>query len=276
MENAPGPTTIVDGKPYLYFVGTSYYCLHGHPELIRSAVEAVQRFGLGSATSREGFGDNPVLLDVERKIADFFGTETAAYFISGYIGNLVLAQGLSNRYDVVFLDETSHYSVKDGVATVQKPVIPFRHLDPEDLERQLKNRLKPSQRPLIFSDGIFPTFGAISPASEYARLAASYDGILCLDDAHAGGVLGPHGRGTFDHLGLSSDRLFFCGTLSKAFGSIGGFIAGTTEFILSLKKSVGAFRGASAPPTPSAAAASRPPWPTRPTRISSPTSTARA
>lgn len=257
MESAPGVVTVVDGKPYLYFVGTSYYCLHGHPELIRAADEALHKYGLGSGTSREGFGDSPVLLDVEKKVAAFFGTEDTAYFVSGYVGNMVLAQGLADRYDVIFFDESSHYSVLDGVYSTRKPTFTFRHRDPEDLGRQLKKQLRPGQRPLVMTDGIFPTFGRIAPAPEYARLVASYNGILCLDDAHAVGVLGPHGRGTLDHFGLSAENLYFCGTLSKAFGSHGGFVTGTRDFIGRLKASVGVLQGASPTPIPAAAAAAK-------------------
>ena len=257
MESVPGVVTIVDGKPYLYFVGTSYYCLHGHPELIRAADEALHKYGLGSATARDGFGNNPVLLDVEKKVAAFFGTEDTAYFVSGYLGNMVLAQGLADRYDVIFLDGSSHYSVIDGAYSTHRPTFTFRHRDPLDLSQQLKNNLKPGQRPLVISDGIFPTFGRIAPASEYARLVASYNGVLCLDDAHAVGVLGPHGRGTYDHFGLSANNLYFCGTLSKAFGSTGGFITGTHDSIEKLRASVGVLEGSSPAPIPAAAAAAK-------------------
>lgn len=257
MESSPGPMTIVDGKRYHYFVGTSYYCLHGHPELIRAGIEALQKYGLGSATSREGFGDNPVLLAVERKVAEFFGAEAATYFVSGYLGNMILAQRLADRYDIIFMDEKAHYSVQDGVYTTRKPVITFRHRDPEDLARKLKQELKAGQHPFVISDGVFPTFGAIAPAADYARILAPYEGILCLDDNHGVGVLGPNGRGTLDHLGLKGDNLFFGGTLSKAFGSHGGFITGTRDFINSIKTKVGVLRGSSPTPAPAAAAAAK-------------------
>lgn len=257
MESSPGPMTMIDGKPYHYFGGTSYYCLHGHPELIRAGIEALHKYGLGTATSREGFGNNPVLLAVEQKVAEFFGTETAAYFVSGYLGNMVLAQGLSDRYDVIFMDEMAHFSVQDGAYSSRKQVVKFRHRDPEDLARKLKRELKASQHPFVISDGIFPTFGVIAPAADYARILAPYEGILCLDDNHGVGVLGPNGRGTLDHFGLQGDKLFFGGTLSKAFGSHGGFITGTHDFIDSLKARVGVLRGSSPTPNPGGAAAAK-------------------
>ena len=143
MESAPGPETVINGKKVLYFAGTGYYALHGHPEVIQAGVDAYRKYGTHSATTRSGFGNNPVLLEVERKVADYFGTEDAVYFVSGYFDNLILAQGLTNDYDVIFIDETSHFSIRDGVATARKPVLTFRHRDPEDLAVQLKKNLKP-------------------------------------------------------------------------------------------------------------------------------------
>jgi len=257
MESKPGPEVVINGKTYLYFGGTGYYALHGHPEVIRAGVEAFERYGMQSGTSRSGFGNNPVLLEAERKIADYFGTEDSVYFVSGYLDNLILAQALAAAYDVIFIDESAHYSVRDGVATAHKPVFAFKHRDPADLAAQLKKTLKAGERPLVMTDGVFPTFGVIAPVPDYLKAVEPYDGIIALDDSHGVGVLGPNGRGTVDHFGLKSDRIFFAGTLSKAFGGHGGFIPATKKFITHIRQDVGVYSGASPTPTPAAAASAK-------------------
>jgi 8-amino-7-oxononanoate synthase len=257
MESIPGPEVIISGKKYLYFGGVGYYALHGHPDVIRAGVEAFPKYGMQSGTSRSGFGNNPVLIGVERKIADYFGTEDSVYFVSGYLDNLILAQGLAGKYDVIFMDETAHYSVKDGVATTHKPVFTYRHRDPGDLAAQIKKNLKAGERPLVMTDGVFPTFGVLAPVPDYLKVLEPYGGLVGLDDSHGVGVLGPHGRGTVDHYGITSDRVYYAGTLSKAFGGHGGFIPASKEFITNIRQNVGVYSGASPTPTPAAAASAK-------------------
>jgi 8-amino-7-oxononanoate synthase len=257
MESAPGPETVINGRKYLYFAGTGYFALHGHPEVIQAGIDAYRRYGTHSATTRSGFGNNPVLLEVERKVADYFGTEDAVYFVSGYLDNLILAQGLSSEYDVVFIDEISHFSIRDGVAAARKPVFTFRHRDPEDLAAQLKKNLKPGERPLVMSDGVFPTFGVIAPVPDYLKVLEPYGGLVSLDDSHGVGVLGPNGRGTIDHFGLKSNRLYFAGTLSKAFGGHGGIIPASKKFVSDIRQNLGVYSGSSPTPTPVAASSAK-------------------
>ena len=257
MQSPPGPETVLDGKSYLYFAGTGYFCLHGHPEVIAAACEATRRYGLGSATSRHGFGNNPPLVEVERHAADFFASEDAFYFVSGYCGNAILAQGFGDEYDLILVDSASHYSVFDGVLQGRCRSTTFAHCDPADLERKLREELRPGERPLVMSDGVFPISGAIPPAADYAALVEPYGGGVCLDDAHATGILGENGRGTFEHLGLSGERLYFSGTLSKAFGGHGGIIARDREFLDRVRSRSHLFNGASPPPVPAAAATAK-------------------
>jgi hypothetical protein len=132
MQSAPGAETIIDGKRYTYFAGTGYLGLQGHPEVLKAAAEAVYQYGVSSATSRTGFGNNPPTIAVEEHAAAYFGAEAAFYYISGYVGNAILALHLRDRFDVAFVDEFAHYSVLEGVAQAQKPVYTFRHCDPED------------------------------------------------------------------------------------------------------------------------------------------------
>ena len=254
MESAPGPETVINGKRCLYFGGTGYFALHGHPEVIEAGVAAFRKFGCHSATSRTGFGNTPVQLELERKIAEYFGTEASIHFVSGYLDNLFLVQALKDKVGAIFIDETAHFSIRDAVYSALKPVHTFKHRDPEDLARKLKANLKAGDIPLVMTDGIFPTFGVIAPVPEYLEVLEPYDGYLCLDDSHSVGVLGPKGRGTYEHFGIKSDRCFYAGTMSKAFGGHGGFIPASKAFIDHVKATCGAYPGATPSPTPAMAA----------------------
>jgi 7-keto-8-aminopelargonate synthetase-like enzyme len=258
MQSPPGAETVIDGKKYLYFVGTGYYCLQSHPEVIEAACNAAWELGIGSATSRTGYGNNPALLAVERRCAEFFGTEDALYYVSGYCGNAIMAQTLNEDFDVFAVDELAHYSVFDGVKQSGKRYIIFGHLDPEDLFRQLKKQLKPGERPLLMTDGIFPVTGAIPPVGEYIKVIGEFDGGgICLDDAHAVAVLGENGRGTYEYLGLEGENLYFSGTLSKAIGGHGGIIPGGKSLVDRAKERSHLYDGATPPPVPAAAATAK-------------------
>jgi 7-keto-8-aminopelargonate synthetase-like enzyme len=254
MESAPGPETVINGKRCLYFGGTGYFALHGHPEVIDAGVAAFRKYGTHSATSRTGFGNTPVQIELERQIAGFFGTEDSIHFVSGYLDNLFLVQALKDQVGAIFIDETSHFSIRDAVYSALKPVTTFKHRDPEDLSRQLKAKLKAGDVPLVMSDGIFPTFGVIAPVPEYVKILEPYQGFLSLDDSHAVGHLGPNGRGTYDYFGIKHDRCFYAGTMSKAFGGHGGFIPASKAFIDHIKATCGAYPGATPSPTSAMAA----------------------
>jgi 8-amino-7-oxononanoate synthase len=270
MQSPPGAHTVIDARRYLYFAGTGYLGLQGHPEVIRAACEATERFGIGSATSRTAFGDTPPVLEVERGCADFFAMEEAFYFASGYMGNSILVQMLQDGIDAVFVDELSHYCVFEAARLTGHPVFRFGHRDAEDLRAKLKANLKPGQRPLVMSDGVFAARGTIAPVAEYRAVLSEYTGsVLCIDDAHGLGVLGAHGRGTLEDAAVFDSavnadveaaggaRVLLCGTLSKAVGGFGGIIPGTRRFIECLKTSSPYYGGASAPPVPVAAATAR-------------------
>ena len=173
MQSPPGPETVIDGRTYLYFSGTGYLGLQGHSEVVRAACQAAQEYGMGSATSRRGYGDVPPTLAVEQEAAEFFGTEAAFYFVSGYVGNHIVALWLQEAFDHVFVDASSHYSVLEALQLSGLPVCPFQHRDPEDLQRKLKTHLRPGQRPLVASDGVFAALGRIAPLQAYRDVLAA-------------------------------------------------------------------------------------------------------
>ena len=273
MQSPPGAETIIDGRRYLYFAGTGYLGLQGHPEVVRAACEATRQYGIGSATTRAGLGNTPPVLDVEWQAARLFGTEDAFYFMSGYVGNDILTLLVQDEVDAVFVDELSHYCVFQAARLSGRPVHLFRHRDAEDLAGKLRTKLPSGGRPLVMSDGVFSALGTIAPVAEYREVLGRYPGsTLLIDDAHGIGVLGEHGRGTLEHAGLfeagvnidlpyrekaDSPCLLVCGTLSKALGGFGGIIPGAPWIIERIKSTSDYHAGASPPPVPAAAASAQ-------------------
>ncbi len=257
MGGGPGRETVINGRRCLYFGGTGYFGLQSDPELIASAREALDTYGLGPATSRDLFGTIPPYIELERFAARFFGAEDAVYLPSGYLVNIAAFQALSaaGRFDAVFVDERAHWSIADFVHALRKPVFVFAHRDPADLRARLKE-LRRDMRPLVATDGIFPTFGRIAPVPEYLEAVEPYDGCIWLDDCHAIGVLGANGRGTYEHYGLASERLYYGGTLSKAAGAHGGIVPGPAGFVQTIRAGH-IVNGSNPPPAAAAAAALR-------------------
>lgn len=266
MEGPPGPEVVIDGRRYLYFGGTSYLGLAGHPEVIEAGCEALRKYGVHSATTRAGFGTLPPVAEVERQAARFFGREEAFYFGSGYMTNHVLISALGADRDVILVEASSHYCLLEAARISQKPVVLF-HADKLD---ELSRILGQYQRPLILSDAVGPATGKLAPVFNYLELLAASgasDPVLVLDDAHGFGVLGENGRGLTEELGLwdtvNSDkilnrvRLAVGGTLAKALGGYGGILAGDREFIARCRSSSHYFDGASAPAAPVAGATAK-------------------
>ncbi len=260
LETPPGPITTINGREYLYFVGTGYLGLQGHPEVIRAACEAAERYGIGSANSRTAFGTTPPVLDVEARAAELFGLDDAFYFASGWMGNNILVGLPSGESGLIFIDECSHYSMFEAARLNGSLQVTFRHRDPDDLCTKLEEHVGRTQLPLVLSDGVFAATGQIAPVGKYHEILRRYPGsALCLDDAHGLAVLGEHGRGTFEHAGLwghgvnvlgdagQCPQLLVSGTLSKAVGGFGGIIPGNREFIDRVKMRSPYFGGASAP-----------------------------
>jgi 7-keto-8-aminopelargonate synthetase-like enzyme len=269
MESAPGAETIIDGRRYLYFGGTSYLGLAGRPEVIEAACEAARRYGIHSATSRTGFGTNPPVLAVERLAAEFLGKKEAFYYVSGYVGNHILIQALAERCDIVVADELAHFCLCEASKLLGKPITRFRHRDVDDLQCKLTQCVSEGRRPLVMSDGLFAATGAIAPLDRYVNLLEKLETVtLLIDDAHGFGAVGENGRGTLEHFGLWGSAIngdvqpdgfgiYVSGTLSKALGGFGGILAGSAALIDRARATSHYHDGASAPASPVAGAAAK-------------------
>jgi 8-amino-7-oxononanoate synthase len=255
MESAPSTETIINGRRYLYFGGTSYFGLHADQNLMKAGIRAWRKLGHSTATSRAGMGTSPLYIQVERAASEFFGTNSAAYLPSGYLSNLAGLKALHENggFDVIFIDEYSHFSAFDAALATGVPTHTITHMVIDQLETKLKSCLRPGQVPLMLCDGLFPTLGQIVHAPEIVEILQPYQGLLWLDEAHTMGILGPNGRGVYDHFGLTGDRLFSAGTLAKAFGGFGGIIPGPSNYIKAVMNGQ-VMVGASAVPPPLAAA----------------------
>jgi 8-amino-7-oxononanoate synthase len=264
MQSAPGPETTIDGVPYLYFGGTSYLGLAAHPEVIEAGCEALRAYGVHSATTRARFGTNPPVHLVEQRAAEFFATEDAFYFGSGYAGMHMLAAAFATEADAVAVEDGAHYCVLEAARATGLPVFTFSKSDPAALAAHAEQH----RRFLVMADAVSPSDGSVAPIAEYLHALQSCDRAhLLLDDAHGIGILGLHGRGLAEEAGLwattntlsgdSRVTLCICGTLAKALGGFGGIIPGTRLFVERVRKATHVFDGASAPASAEAGATAK-------------------
>jgi 7-keto-8-aminopelargonate synthetase-like enzyme len=257
MESIVAARTTFNGREFDYFSGTGYLGLQSHPAVLQAAQETLLRYGLTTATSRGGYGEHPIYDELERQACAYFGTEKMIYFASGYLGLSVLSQADSQPNDHIFIDSSAHFSLWDAAQATNKPITPFQHCAPDALADQLRRNLLPGERPLLFSDGVFPISGEIAPLPDYLAVVKPYGGLVYLDDAHAAGVLGKNGRGTPDHFEIEDESVHTSATLSKALGGYGGVICGQADWIENLDRNSRVCVGASPPPLPVAAASAR-------------------
>ncbi len=253
MQGIKGARCVINGRCRDYFGSASYLDLHRDARVLAALQEGLAQYGLSGGLNAE----LPVYQAFWAEAAAFFGRSRVHTFATAYLGNLIMARGLSDRYERVYVDEYAHYSVWDGARISGRPVETFRWRDPESLAETLKRTLRPGERPFVMSDGVFPVTGELAPAADYLTLIEQYDGLICLDDAHATGVIGKKGRGTLEFLGVESERCFATHTLSKGIGVFGGVIAGEDDLIEPLNRRTNFQRGASQIPLPIAAAATR-------------------
>jgi 8-amino-7-oxononanoate synthase len=217
----------VQGREVIQFSSNNYLGLASHPRLKEKVIKIVGEYGCGSGASRLVSGNLNLHEQLEEKLARFKNTSSALVFNSGYMANLGVITSLMQEGDVIFSDELNHASIIDACRMSRAEVVIFRHRDAESLEGLMKTKKR--CRKLIVTDGIFSMEGDIAPLPDLARIAEQYSALLMVDDAHAIGVLGKRGSGTAEHFGLDGRVDIQMGTLSKALGGFGAYIAGDDE-----------------------------------------------
>jgi len=254
IGSAQGAWLIVDGKNVLNFCSNNYLGLANHPKIVEAAKEATKKYGVGPAAVRSIAGTMDLHVQLEQRLAKFKGAEDVITFQSGFTANLGTISALVGKEDGVFSDRLNHASIIDGCRLSGAKIVPYEHNDPSALEDAIKDNLSNFRRALIITDGVFSMDGDIAPLPDLVEVARKYDILFMVDDAHGEGVLGKGGRGIVDHFGLHGQVDIEIGTMSKAFGVVGGIVAGDKVIVEWLRQRGRPFLFSSAVTAPDAAA----------------------
>ncbi|HHY55460.1 MAG TPA: glycine C-acetyltransferase [Chloroflexi bacterium] len=243
----------IDGRRVLNFCANNYLGLANHPRLRDAAKRAIDAYGIGPGAVRTIAGTTTLHLELERRLAAFKHAEACITFQSGFTANLATVPALTGEGDLIFSDELNHASIIDACRLSKARTIRYAHNDIDDLRRKLAENPQ-FRRRLIVSDGVFSMDGDIAPLDQLCAVAEEHGAILMVDDAHGEGVLGRGGRGIVDHFGLHGRVDIEVGTLSKAFGVVGGLVAGKKPIIDWLRQRGRPFLFSSAMTAPDVAA----------------------
>jgi glycine C-acetyltransferase len=230
VEDEQRAHTTVDGRSVVNLSSNNYLGLTTHPRLRERALEAVQQFGVGSGSVRSIAGTMAIHMELERRLAEFKHTEAVVVFQSGFTANAGTVSSILTREDVVISDSLNHASIIDGCRLSRAAIKVFPHKD-VDAARILLQELPAAQRKLLITDGVFSMDGDLGPLPALCDLAEEFGCIMMVDDAHASGVFGRNGRGTVDHFDMHGRVDVQVGTLSKAMGGLGGYVAGSRDLI---------------------------------------------
>jgi glycine C-acetyltransferase len=225
------PVANFDGKEVINLSSNNYLGLTSHPKLKRAAIEGIREFGVGSGAVRTIAGTMEMHMRLEEQIAHFKQVEACVVFQSGFAANAGTVSAILGKEDLIISDELNHASIIDGARLSKATIKVFKHKDTADCERILKETENWNGKKLLITDGVFSMDGDIANLPALCDLAEKYNCIMMVDDAHSSGVLGNRGRGTIDHLGCHGRVDIQVGTLSKAIGSIGGYVCGSRDLI---------------------------------------------
>ncbi|MBC7386777.1 MAG: pyridoxal phosphate-dependent aminotransferase family protein [Cryobacterium sp.] len=253
IEETTGGNVVTHGKKRVMIGSNNYLGLTHHPKVIEAAKSAIDRFGTGFTGSRFLNGNSVLHEELEEKLARYLGKEAALVFATGFQSNQGALSVLVGKKDVIFSDQENHASIIEGTRSAAGETIVFRHNDPVDLEKKLKENRERFAGALIVADGVFSMSGDILNLPAFALLAKKYNCRLYVDDAHSLGVLGAQGQGTESHFDLPNSADIVMGTFSKSFASIGGYVAADKDVIHYIKHNARHFMFTAAMP-PAAAA----------------------
>jgi glycine C-acetyltransferase len=230
LDDEQQAKTRFDGRLVVNLSSNNYLGLTTHPHLREKAIDAIERYGAGSGSVRTIAGTMAIHMELEERLAAFKKTEAVVVFQSGFTANAGTVSSILGRDDVIVSDELNHASIIDGARLSRATIKVFPHKD-VGAARRILSELPPSQKKLVITDGVFSMDGDLGPVAELAAAAEEYGAIMMVDDAHASGVFGRNGRGTIDHFGAHGRVDIQVGTLSKAIGALGGYVAGTRTLI---------------------------------------------
>jgi len=236
LGGAQGSHVIIGNKEYLNMCSNNYLGLANHPEVRQAAIDAIKKFGVGAGAVRSIAGTMALHEDLEKKVASFKHMPSSVVYQGGLLANLAAIPVLVGKEDLIFSEELNHASIIDGVRLSGAKRIVYKHLDVDDLRKQLVEHRKDGRKALIISDGVFSMDGDIAPLPEMVKLGEEFDAMTYVDDAHGEGVLGDHGRGIVDHFHLAGKVSIEMGTFSKAIGAMGGFVAGDEDLMRLMKQ----------------------------------------
>jgi glycine C-acetyltransferase len=254
ISSPQGAWLQIEGRSVLNFCSNNYLGLANHPRLIEAAKKAIDQYGVGPGAVRIISGTNDLHIELEKRIARFKAVEAALSLQSGFQANAATIPALVGKEDVIFSDRMNHASIIDGCRLSGGKILPYEHCDMDSLEAVIKENLAKYRRAIIITDGVFSMDGDIAPLDKIYEVARKYDILLMVDDAHGEGVLGKGGRGIVDHFGLHGKVDVEIGTFSKAFGVVGGVVAGKATIIEWLRQRGRPFLFSSAVTPPDAAA----------------------
>jgi 8-amino-7-oxononanoate synthase len=254
IESAQDPEVVLQGRRLVMLGSNNYLGLTNDPRVKEAAIEAIRKYGSGCAGSRFLNGTLDLHVRLEERLAEFMRQDAAVTFSTGFQVNLGAIACLAGKGDTVYLDKQDHACIIDGARLSFGDVKKFKHNDPADLRRQMRNDAEAKGR-LVIVDGVFSMEGDIAPLPEILGVAREFSAGVMVDDAHGIGVLGKSGRGTAEHFGVERDVDLIMGTFSKSMASVGGFIAGDATVIDYIKHRARTLIFSAAPPPASAAAA---------------------
>ena len=231
IAGSAGPTVSLAGSQVVNFASNDYLGLASHPQLIERAIAATKTYGTGATGSRLLSGHRPLHRELEQAIAQLKGTEDALVFSSGYLANIGTVAALVGDRDLILSDEYNHASLKNGATLSGAAIVTYRHSSLESLTELLTRHRHTYRRCLILTDGAFGMDGDICPLPEILDLGDRFEAMVMIDEAHSAGVLGKTGAGCAEYFGCQHRGLVQMGTLSKAFASLGGYVAGSAELI---------------------------------------------
>ncbi len=227
LETPNEAEVILNGRKVINLSSNNYLGLANHPRMKKAAIEAVEKYGVGSGAVRTIIGNMDIHEELESLLAEFKREEAAFLFQSGFNCNAGTIQAITEKGDILISDELNHASIIDGARLSRADKAIYKHSDMDSLEQVLKENRDKYRNMLIITDGVFSMDGDVAKLPEIVELAEKYSAMTYVDDAHGSGVLGESGRGTVDHFGLHGRVDFVMGTLSKAIGVIGGYVAGS-------------------------------------------------